>query len=93
MNLPSCGRTAPLSPLPSSLAGGHRGVICLFLSDSGNIGFSAAKNMQLEIQGEPNAMIFNLDKAEKENSVQTLLLGVERVGRLKVSFKIIKTCY
>lgn len=57
------------------------GVICLFRRDSGNIGFSAAKNMQLEIQGEPDALIFNQDKDERENSIQGLLLPVEGSGR------------
>lgn len=57
------------------------GVICFFHRDSGNIGFSAAKNMQLEIQGEPDALIFNQDKDERENSIQGLLLRVEGGGR------------
>ena len=46
--------------------------------------------MQLEIQGEPDALIFNLDKDERENSVQGLLLGLEGGGRCKVLFKIKK---
>lgn len=89
MNHQSYRRSAPLSPLPSSLAGGRYGVVCLFLSDAGNIGFSAAKNMQLVIQGEPDALIFHLDKDERENNIQGFLLGLKGSGRLKVLFKII----
>lgn len=90
MNYPSGRHSAPLNPLPSSLAGGHWGVICLFPRDAGYIGFSAAKNMQLKIQGEPDTLIFNLDKDEGENSIQGLLLGAVGGGRCKVLFKIIK---
>ena len=43
--------------------------------------------MQLEIQGEPEALIFSQDKDERENSIQGLLLWVEGGERYQVLFQ------
>jgi hypothetical protein len=39
----------------------------LLLNNAGKSGFSAAKNMWFEIQGEPEALLFNLNKDERED--------------------------
>lgn len=49
--------------------------------------------MQLEVQGEPDALIFNLDNNERANRIQGLVLGAEAGGRPKVLFKIIQTYF
>lgn len=49
--------------------------------------------MQLEVQGEPDALIFNLDNSERADRIQGFVLGVEAGGRPKVLFKIIQPIF
>lgn len=62
----------------------------LLLNNAGKSGFSAAKNTWLEIQGEPEALLFNLNKDKREDKYysRTSLLRLWESRRIEVLFKI-----